>query len=210
MTTKIQIQIDPNDLVMIEKAEQFVAISRPSTTLSQARERSAFAVVWQAFQPLPINNVQWDEKFFLQATTQSIGVGDLVDLDKLITTPFNVPYGRCSFTESGFAAIKPGDIGTFEVDNQRSGGSQLTFGLGQSASINDQDSLRSFCLLPVLFNQMGSFSPGQSVSVFLSSMSSCGRIQAVPDAALTIALDPTGTTASIVFDGSTNTFFRRS
>jgi hypothetical protein len=124
-------------LTMLNATGTNVVVAKPSIG------NSAPNVAWIVFQPLPNNQLVWEEQYGIYASTQSIQNG--ATLTQLAATPFPAAEGLAyTLLPAGFFGppqASGGSAGSFTALNQfnnlpPSGPGFMTFGLYQNATVN--------------------------------------------------------------------------
>lgn len=96
---------------------------------------------------------------------------------------------------------------TFNANNQTSGVG-LSFGLAQSAAVNNAPTFSPLNAIPVLFGETAAFTPDETVTIFLSRYSTPGTVMSqIPSNALTFNLSSQSPNATLGFNDATNTFY---
>jgi hypothetical protein len=112
------------------------------------------------------------------------------------------------FAQRMFTPATDGSSQTYNVQN---GDSQpLTFGIAQQASVNGVSIFQGLLLnaTTIKNGQQGSFTPSETVSIFLSSFNNNGMvISQVAGNALTVQLDNQQPVAHIGFNDGQNRFY---
>ncbi len=166
-------------------------------------------VAWLLFEPLESNTITWEETYSVYASATNIEAGATI-----ATQSTKVASGGNSYTfENGsFSNGVPGPGPTeYVVENQDSaitisGVEMITSGLYQGAVVNGNNTAAPLNAASVLFNETGTFTPIETIQVYLSSYNNNGLvISSVASNALTVTYTD-NTVASIKFNDTTNTF----
>ena len=210
MQFTINISIDSTGVSQIYGASQSVTLVRsvdsfvrsaPALSMAAALP---YSVVWLAFQPFQSNCITWSDACELIASTTPAQAGNVITASATTSgaqpgETWTLQNGQFSLTSSG------GGSGYLAANEQTNG---LTFGLLASATVNGAQVVAPLNVQPVLYNQLGEFTPGETISVFLSSAGASGTI--VPDiagAGLTVSLTPASPVVNLGFNDETNQFY---
>ena len=202
MTTYgLTISIDPTGLTNIYNSNQFVTLVKSVGSSTS----SSNAVAWVTFQPYGVNSVTWVENYLIYGTITALQSGATIVMTS--QTPSAVQTGwTYTFAQGQFTGASGGQSGSFNVDNQQSNG--INFGLAQSATVNGTSVLAPLNAVPVNMNETASFTPIETVSIYLSSYENNGVvISSVAGNALTVQLTSASSIANIGFNDSNNTFY---
>jgi len=166
-------------------------------------------VAWLLFEPLEANTITWEETYSVYASATNIQAGATI-----ATQSTKVASGGNSYTfENGsFSNGVPGPGPTeYVVENQDAaieiaGVEMITSGLYQGAVINGNNTAAPLNAASILFNQKGTFTPIETIQVYLSSYANNGMvISSVAGEALTVEYTD-NTVANIKYNDTTNTF----
>ena len=106
-----------------------------------------------------------------------------------------------------FAGAVGGGSNTFSAENQQGG--TYSFGLAQSAVVNGVSVTAPLNAIPVANNETVSFTPEQTLSIFLSTTQNNGVVLSqVAGNALTVSLSSQTPTATIGFNSTSSTFYQ--
>jgi len=200
MQYQINISIDDAGLQSIYAANQYVTlvksiVSNPLPNLP---------IAWLAFQPLEGNQVVWIENYYLYATTSVLQSGATITMTS--QTGSAAQLGWIYTFQQGIFTGAQGSGSTFNVSDEMQG--SFSFGLAQAATVNNVSTIAPLNAVPVLYNEQASFTPQETISVFLSSYSNNGTvISQVASNALVVTLSSQSPTANLGFNDSTNTFY---
>jgi hypothetical protein len=202
MTTYgLNINIDSAGLTNIYNAGQHVTLVKSvgsSTTQGST-------VAWVTFQPYQSNVVSWVENYLIYGTVTSLQSGAQIVMTSSTQNPVQTGW-TYTFEQGQFTGASGGASGSFNVENQQSNG--INFGLAQSANVNGTNVLAPLNAVPVNMNQDASFTPIETVSIFLSSYANNGVvISSVTGNALAVQLTSASPTATIGFNDANNTFY---
>ncbi|HKS29527.1 MAG TPA: hypothetical protein VJS44_16990 [Pyrinomonadaceae bacterium] len=164
-------------------------------------------IAWLSFQPLQQNQVVWPaDGYHVYATSTILRYGSVIGMAAL-TEP-EARTGQLYIFEQGhFTVSEGGPPGAYNIFNQMETGS-FSFGLAQSASINEVQVLAPLSALPLLYNEEVSLTPEENILLFLSSYASNGTvIPQVSANALSIILSSSQPTVNVGFDNGTNSFY---
>lgn len=166
---RLQLLIDPADLTVIRTSGQRITLAKPVNSDSSPN------VVWLSIDPFQSTEVQWSEEYGIYASTSTVQQGSTIT--KLSETGVPAQDGASySFTSAATfngpfstSGVAPGTYGA-QNDMPYSNYPQLTFGLTQSALINQKPSERKpISATPVLATQFASMTPFASVYIWLQS-----------------------------------------
>lgn len=165
---RLQLLIDPNDLVIIRAAGQRITLARSVNSDSSPN------VIWLSIEPFQSTEVQWTDEYGIYASTTSVTQG--ASITKVSETPIPAQDGASySFTAAAvFNGPFPGGVprGTYQAQNDMpySAYPVLTFGLMQSALVNRQHAEhKPISAVPVLATQVASLTPSNTVYIWLQS-----------------------------------------
>ena len=203
MQYQINLDIDDAGLSKIYGASQSVTLVK--SVVSNPLATGNLPIAWLSFQPLESNQIVWVENYFLYASTTVLQSGATINMTSQTGGPVQ-PGWMYSFAQGQFVSAS-GTGSTFNVDNNTSTGS-FNFGLAQQATVNNVSTLAPLNAQAVLYNEEASFTPIETISVFLSSYSNNGVvISQVASNALTVQLTSQSPTVSLGFNDATNTFY---
>jgi len=204
MQYQINISIDNAGLTAIYKAHQSVTLVK--SVVSNPLNQGNLPIAWLTFQPFQQNSVIWQQEYNLYATTTALKAGATIKMTSITDPPAELGW-IYTFSNAVFSG-QQATGSTFNVTNQASTPANLNFGLAQVANVNGVPVNAPLNSVPILFNEAGSFTPVEQVSIFLSSYSNNGVvISQVAGDALTVTLSSQNSTANVGFDDSTNTFY---
>lgn len=209
MTTfTMTITIDQSGVKRIKHAYQYVTLARKVdwyVTNSNANSPPP-AVAWLVREPVQNLTISWSPNYYLYATSQDLEVGTQIIAAHFTRSPALSGY-EYKFSSSDFTRGVSAQEGTFAVNNQ-AGSNSLKFGLMQDATIGLVPTRKPFPLIiaPVLNNETASFTPHETVYVFLQSYAQSGvLISEIPSKACAVTLTDS-VDVSVGFNDSTNTF----
>jgi hypothetical protein len=211
VTSSLEIQIDSAGLSEIYGAGQSItlalkvgqivdAVASPKASAGGAGQ---LIVAWLAFAPLE-TNVSWSEQYYCFATATPLTIGEVIKMNSQGAAPMQ-PGSVCTFANGQFSS-HPGSGSTYVIYNATAG--SYGFGLAQQATVDDVPVFAPTSAVPVLFNEAGYFTPGNQVSIFLSSASNNGTLIPPPINALALAVDTAR--AVVAFNDQTHSFFQLS
>lgn len=210
MQFTVNISIDSTGLSQIYDAYQSVTLVRSvaSFVRSAPAMRTAaalpYSVVWLAFQPFESNIITWSDACELFASTTPAQAGNVIATNA--TTSGAQPGDTWTLQNGQFSRTSSGGSGYLAANEQSNG---LTFGLLVSATVNGAAPVVApLNVQPVLYNQLGQFTPGETIAVFLSSAGANGTI--VPNiagAGLTVSLTSSAPVVNLGFNDQTNQFY---
>lgn len=162
-------------------------------------------VAWVTFSPLMGNQVSWSADYYIYASTTSVQSGATIKMTSQTDAPAQLgPI--YDFAEGVFTTTTQGAATTYNAQNDY--GQSLTFGLAQQASINGAKVMAPLSATPIGNTQQGTFTPSETVSIYLSSYSDNGVvISQVAGDALTVKLTSQQPVANIGFTAATNSFY---
>lgn len=202
MTTYgLTIAIDDKSLEKIYGTNQSVTlVKRVGSSAGRGSD-----VAWVTFKPFEKNAVTWVENYHIYATSTLLQDGAKIDLTSRTASPVQDGW-MYRFEHGKFADTPGGKAGSFHVDNQQD--DNINFGLAQAATVNNMTVFAPLNAVPVNRNQTASFTPIETVSIYLSSYQDNGVvISAVAGDALAVELTSENPTAAIGFNPLNNTFF---
>lgn len=204
MNYQINISIDSPGVTQIHQNAQFITIVKNVT--SNPLATGNLQVAWLTFQPFQNNQISWVETYYLYATQTQLQAGATILMTSQTSAP--VQLGPLyDFSGSIFSVDpSPGAPNTYNVENLN--GQSLTFGLAQFANINGASVMAPLNATPIGNDQQATFTPIETVSIYLSSFSNNGVvISQVAGSALTIELTSQQPVANVGFTDSSNSFF---
>lgn len=203
----VSIAIDDEGLTTIYDAEQFVTIvkSVQQGVNGAIGAASPYAVVWITFLPFEDNTVAWTDNFYPYATTTPLSPGNAIDVVSQSSVPAQ-PGFTYTFSDGQFAA-SPGTGTIYQIANQTAS-PPLSFGLAQQAAVNSVACTGPLNALSVLYNELGTFMPTDSIWIFLSGYADGGVVGGpVPSNALQIVLTAQQPAANVGFNDADNAFY---
>ncbi|MBV8299074.1 MAG: hypothetical protein JO083_05980 [Candidatus Eremiobacteraeota bacterium] len=207
MQYQLTIDIDPQGVQNIYNSGQTITIVK--SVNSSPLQSGNLPVAWIAFQPLETNVVTWEENYSIYATTTQLQSGATIQMSS--TTSGSVQQGWLYTLAGGiFTGTTGGGATTFNAGNAMSQ-HPFSFGLAQQTFINNVATTAPLNAIPVLYNESVSFTPLETISLFLSSYSNNGVvISQVAGNALVVTLSSQTPSAAIGFNDATNSFFQQS
>jgi hypothetical protein len=208
ITYSLSFTMNPEAVSAINDAGQFVTIVKQVDSAN----KSAGDVAWLTFQAAQSIQVSWQESYYLYATNQSLEAGAVIKQTAQTVNPALSGYQYVFNAAHLFVNPAPGfEQGAFNVNDQ-AGRNDWKFGLAQLATVSTNpriDKPVPLNVVKVLNNELVTFKPRATVSVFLQSYDDNGIvISQVKSNALTVELIATDASASIGFSDADNTFFR--
>lgn len=169
MNYSLKLHIDPIDLATLKQAALNIILAKP------VQEQSDPNVVWQSFDPFSDNSVDWAEVFGMYASTTSISHG--AQISKVSTIDPAQDGAYYDFSQyATFVGPETGpgapQGGTYKVNNNMPVANYraLTFGLMQSATINEQSSgLKPLNAASIPANLTAEFTPLTTVYIWLQA-----------------------------------------
>ncbi|PHS76731.1 MAG: hypothetical protein COB59_10550 [Rhodospirillaceae bacterium] len=138
MDYTLTLDIKPEDLEVINGAQQKIALAKPVGN-------SKVDVIWVAFDPFESNTIQWSEDYWIYASTASVGtngekISKLSEVQPGPATDAMLYDFTNNATFSDPTKSDDVNLGTFAAKNNMSYGKYkaLTFGLAQSAQVNQK------------------------------------------------------------------------
>jgi len=203
MQYQLTIAIDSAGLSNIYNAHQYVTIVK--SVVSNPLADGNLPIAWIAFQPLQTNLVSWMENYTIYATSTVLQSGATISQTSVTGAPVQTGW-TYTFASGQFAGAQGGAGSTYNMSNQQNG--MFSFGLSQQAMVNNVPVNAPLNAMPVLYNEGASFTPEETVSIFLSSSSNNGVVLSqVASNALTVTLTSQNPNASIGFNDTTNSFY---
>jgi hypothetical protein len=204
MQYEIDINIDDAGLQAIQSSGQAVTIVK--SVVTNAVASGNLPVAWLQFQPMESNTVTWQENYYAYATTTNLQAG--AKIIRTSHTAGNVQLGwTYTLNPAGvFVGAAGGGATTFTASNQH--GDQLGFGLAQSANVNGVPVLAPLNVVTMLNNELATFTPIETISVYLSAYVDNGVvISQIAGDALEITLTSQSPSATLGFNDSSNSFY---
>lgn len=203
MEYQINIDIDQKGLSNIYGANQAIGLVKSvvTTPLSDGN----LPVSWLEFQPLGTNKIQWTQNYYFYASTTVLKAGAKIIMSSQTSVP--IQAGWTYTFEAGQFQGQSGEGKTYNLDNQMNNQPHYNFGLAQQANVNNVSTFAPLNAIPILFNQDGTFTPREQISIFLVRYVDNGSvISQVAGNALTVELTSQDPIANVGFDSNTNTF----
>lgn len=198
----LQIRFDTGGMNYIYATSQCVTIVK--NVVSQPSAPSDLPIAWLAFQPWETNQLCWVEDYSIYATPTVLLSGTKIVMSSQVSS---VQRGWTYTFENGLFAPSPGTGGTFNVSDQVD--DLFSFGLSQSVMVNGTLTTAPLNAVPVPFNESVSFTPQETISIFLSIYENNGSvIDQVTGNALTLSLSSESPKAIILFNDDTQTFYQ--
>lgn len=203
MNYQINISIDNQGLQTIYNNGLYVTLVK--SVVSQPVAQGNLPIAWVAFQPLQQNQVSWQEQFTMYATTTVLQAGATIVMTSQTNTPVQTGW-TYTFEQGQFNGVSGGSQSTFNLANQQNG--NFNFGLAQQAIVNNVQVTAPLNAIPVPYNMSATFTPLETISLFLASYSNNGSvISQVASNALVITLSSQNPVAQVGFNDATNTFY---
>ncbi len=204
----INLTIDPTGVGQINGANQFITLVKSVVTTPMPSGN--LPVAWITFEAFGSVQITWEEIYFLYATTTELQGGATILLASQTQHAAQLGF-TYTFTKDNVFQVAQGSGDTYNVTNA-SPLQGLSFGLAQAATLSTTNS--STGLVPVnsiqvLSNESVSFTPEETISIFLSSEANNGSVLSqVASDAISFTLTSQSPTANIGFSDSNNTFFQ--
>ena len=195
MDFSLTLNFNPENLELINGASQKVALAKPAGG-------SSVEVIWLAFDPFESNTVTWEENYWIYASTCSTAVTgeQITKLSEVQPGPAvdgaYYPFSN-NATFGDYVSTADVDVGTYAAINNMSWDKYptLTFGLAQSAMINDKLADRKpLSASTVLATQEIKMTPFTDVYIWLESHHESS----------TIITNITGNKTDVTFGGGVN------
>ncbi len=202
MTTyQLTINIDKAGLDSIYGAGQTVTLVKSLTSFPGSTGN--LPIAWISFQPLEQNIITWTEDYSVYATTTQLKGGASIVMSSTQEAQEGIMY---TFEQGSFSTGSDAPSDVYSVTNQQKSGT-FNFGLAQTAVINGVTASAPVSAWPVLYTENTTFTPLETVSVFLSSYNNNGVvITQVASTALPVSLSSQSPTAELQFNDATNSF----
>lgn len=203
MQYQLNINIDNIGLNTIYNAG--LAVTLVKSVVSNPLAQGNLPIAWLEFQPFQSNIVTWVENYYAYATTQVLQSGASVTMTSQTSTPIQTGW-TYNFQHGQFAATPGGSAGVYTVEN--GGTATYNFGLAQQAIVNNVPTFAPLNAQPIPFNMEATFTPQETVSIFLSAYVNNGVvISQVASNALSVTLTSQSPVANIGFNDSLNSFY---
>lgn len=204
MQYEVNISIDNEGLKKIYDAYKCVTFVK-----SQSLTRGLLfnlPIAWLSFQPLQENQVAWQGSYYVYATSTILRYGSTISMSSL-TESEALRGAVYIFAQGHFTTSAGGMASAYNISNQMERGS-FSFGLAQSALVNNVQVLAPLSALPLLYNEEVSLMPEENIMVFLSPYGNNGTvIPQVSDNALNLNLSSQYPSVNINFDNNSNSFY---
>jgi len=165
----LTLNIDPKDLNIIKAAGQRLTLAKPVGSGDPN-------VVWLSIDPFPSTTVEWEEKYWIYASTTEVSQGASISKLSEVSPGPALDAGYYPFTPSAtFGVFQPAPAipsGTFASNNNMPYNQypMLTFGLSQSAMISKKPAERKpISAQAVLSQQQIQMTPFTNIYVWLQS-----------------------------------------
>ncbi|HYG64979.1 MAG TPA: hypothetical protein VEL74_20520 [Thermoanaerobaculia bacterium] len=197
----LQLMISAQDLTTLRQAGESIVIAR-------AFSGSSPNVAWVSFAPFSSNTVTWDDAYGLFASpAQSSGtIQILSQTSGTAASGMYYNFADASFSGPFSGASAPG-AGSFRVFNQMPSSqyTALGFGMLQSATVNGSAlPARPANLDIVPAMQFSTFTPLNTVYVWLQSGVSSGDIVTLPPLSMGAALAVSSRATKVQFSGTSS------
>lgn len=203
MNYQINISIDNAGLNTIYGNGLYVTLVK--SVVQQPVSQGNLPIAWVAFQPLQQNQISWQEQYSMYATTTALQAGATIVMTSQTTQPIQTGW-TYTFAQGQFQGTSGGSQSTFNLSNQQQG--SFSFGLSQTAVVNNVQVTAPLNAVPVAFNMNATFTPLETISLFLASYSNNGSvISQVASNALVITLSSQNPVANVGFNDQSNTFY---
>ncbi|HYI11359.1 MAG TPA: hypothetical protein VEK57_20050 [Thermoanaerobaculia bacterium] len=200
---QININIDSTGVKQINDNAQYITFVKNVT--SNPLSTGNLQVAWLAFSPFKLNQVSWTQDYSIYATTTQIQAGAQIVMTSQ-TDAFAQLGPIYQFAQGIFTTGPQGSANTFNTQNNW--GTSLTFGLAQQATVNGAAVMAPLNAVRIGNAQQGSFTPIETISLYLSSFSNNGTvISQVAGTALTVQLTTQQPVANLGFNNGNNSFF---
>ena len=157
---ELKIEINPEDVQQINGAKQKVTITK------EVSGGTSVPVAWVAFEPLSDNELTWEQKYGVYASTTEIQNGAKIVKGSAVnpaTSGVYHPFELGAFSGPYGTTSRPNEYG---IENRAS--DQLTFGLAQSVTANGNPfEANPLNAVPVLTRQTATFLAKEKLRVFL-------------------------------------------
>jgi hypothetical protein len=170
-------------------------------------------VLWQVFRPLAHNAITWEEQYGIYASTTFIN--NKAKILQMSETEYPaVPGAEYTLLDSGvFGKPRGGEKGgTYVATNSYTTKPMLTFGLFQSASINEEQvSGNAISAVPVLLTSTAKMTPYTTLNVWVQSEARSNTVVTEvtsPRTAVTFGGDKPE--ASLAYDSASGHFLPKS
>lgn len=203
MQYQLNFAIDSAGVTQIHNNAQYITLVKNVT--SNPLATGNLQVAWVSFQPFMNNQVTWVQNYYIYATTTQLQSGVQIIMTSQTVQPAQLgPI--YDFSGGVFTTTIQGSANTFNVQNDY--GQSLTFGLAQQATINGTSVMAPLNATPIGNAQQGTFTPIETVSIYLSSYSNNGVvISQVAGSALVVQLTSQQPVANIGFNDAQNSFY---
>lgn len=197
----LNIQFDDQGLKQVNAAQQKVTIVKQVPNGSP--------VAWVLFEPEETNVITWEEIYSVYASATNIQNGATIVTSSTAPASGGNTY---TFKASQFGAGVPGinatDMAVYNQDAAITidGVEEITSGLYQGATVNGGASASPLNAVPVLYNETATFTPIETIQVFLSNYENNGLVITDVISNDLIVTYTTNPSQSIYFDDATNTF----
>ena len=203
MQYQLNIAIDPTGLSQIYAANQAITVVK--SVVASPLASGNLPIAWINFQPLEENAVTWIESYNIYATTTSLTAGATIVQTSVTGVPVQTGW-TYTFQQGQFTGSQGGSASTFNMTNQQTG--MFNFGLSQQAMVNNVPVMAPLNAIPVLTGESATFTPEETVSVFLSNVVNNGVVLSqVASNALVVTLTSAHPAANIGFTDSSHSFY---
>jgi hypothetical protein len=203
---QLTIDIDNAGLTKIYNAGQSVTIVK--SVVSSITQAGNLPIAWVQFQPMDSNIVTWQEIYNIFASTTILQSGAQISMSSQTPTPVQTGW-TYTLANGQFAGLAGGSTLTYNANNQMNNYS-YSFGLAQQAIVNNVPVFAPLTAAPVLYNEGVTFTPFETISIFLASTVNNGVVLSqIASNALTVTLSSQNPAAVIGFNDSLNTFYQQ-
>ena len=203
MQYQLNIAIDNVGLNHIYGSNQAITIVK--SVAASPLQAGNLPIAWIQFQPLQENQVTWIENYNIYSTITSLQAGATIVQTSVTNVPVQ-PGWTYTFQQGQFTGNQGGSNNTFNLQNAQGG--MFSFGLSQQAIVNNVPIMAPLNAIPVLNNEGATFTPEETVSIFLSNVVNNGVVLSqVASNALVVTLSSQTPSASIGFTNTSNTFY---
>lgn len=200
---QLNFSIPAASVAQINAANQFVTLVK---SVNNGQGSSTLPVAWVSFSPLTVDTVTWIENYSVYASSTQLQAGATI----VMSSTQAAQTGMLYTFENGVFTGGPGGVSNiFEVSNQNTLSGSFNFGLAQQATINGVVTTAPLNSIAVLYNEDVTFTPIETISVFLSGYQNNGVVMSsVTSQACVVELTSAAPSASLSFNASNNTFYQ--
>jgi len=201
MAYELKINFSSNDLNQIYAANQSVVlVKNVSSTFPNTQ------TAWIVFRPMMSNQVMWESLYQAYTCRGQIMNGAMISP----ALQANVGFGQAiPYNNQGFGQPETGAAPLTSMSIINLSSNPTTMGLSLSGNVNGSQQTAPICALSVMLDTSVTLTPGESLSVFMSSYMNAGTVICnLPSNTYSFSYDSGSTSYTLQYSGSTGTFIK--